>query len=214
MTFDSNRDIVLPDATHTRFERLCEGIGVDEGIASNAWEKLAAHYSENHRHYHNLTHIGGMLGHLDRVAPGDGTLELAIWFHDAIYDPSASNNEIQSAALFTEYLGTRLHSSLTDDVERLILATDPKLTRSGQDDENLLIDIDLSILGATADEYDRYRLAIRKEYSIVPEAAFKNGRIAVLEKILSGRIFATPAFTGLEPQARSNLGREIDLLRS
>ncbi len=204
----------MTHGNQARFEQTCRCLGVDAGISSNVWEKLAARYSEKHRHYHNLSHIGRMLADLDRIHDSNDVIEIAIWFHDSVYNPLAKDNETQSAALFGEFLGKHLSKILANDVGRLILATDPKLPRTGLEDENLLIDIDLGILGSTPDEYDQYRFAIREEYSVVPDLDFNKGRISVLEHILRNPIYVTPAFAGLESQARSNIGREIELLAS
>lgn len=195
------------------FLKTCHRAGVDELAAATAWEKLSSGYSETHRHYHNLAHLDRMLSRMDRVAPENDAMELAIWFHDAIYDPLARDNEARSADLFINCLGTIVSPYLAQKVAQLILATDPKRPRSGEDDENLLIDIDLSILGSSPEEYDQYRTDIRKEYAIVPEPDFNRGRISVLENFLRYPIFVREEFTDLEAQARMNIEREIELLR-
>ena len=73
-----------------RFERLCKRIGVDGGVAAQAWSVLCLRYTEHHRHYHTLNHVRAMLGALDSVAGSTGVesrrldlVEMAIWFHDA-----------------------------------------------------------------------------------------------------------------------------------
>jgi len=125
-------------------------------LAASAWVSLASHYTEAHRHYHNLTHIDRMLSYLDSVAPGHIAIELAIWFHDVIYNPLARDNEARSADFFVEQFGNTVTVSLAETVHRLIIATDPKRSRSGEADENLLIDIDLSILGSPPEYYEKY----------------------------------------------------------
>ena len=98
-----------------------------------------------------------------------------------IYDPRASDNEARSADWFAQQFAD---SDLTDQqrarVHALILATihphpptDPDMA--------LLQDIDLSILGADAELYDRYEGWIRLEYDFVPEGAFRKGRSAGLQ---------------------------------
>lgn len=204
----------MTHATQSRFQNSCARVGINEIAAASAWEKLAASYSGSHRHYHNLTHLDRMLSHMDRLALDNDAIELAIWFHDAIYDPLARDNEARSADLFTECFGKLITPSLGQEVPRLIVATDPKRPRSGEGDENLLVDIDLSILGSLPEEYGKYRTDIRKEYAIVPAPDFIKGRISVLEKFLLHPIFVTEKFAVLEAQARINIQREIELLRS
>lgn len=200
-------------ATQSCFQKTCARVGINGIVTASVWEKLVALYSESHRHYHNLTHLDRMLCHMACVAPDNETIELAIWFHDAIYDPLARDNEARSADLFAECFGTLVSPLLAQKVPQLILATDPKRPRSADPDENLLVDIDLSILGSSPEEYEQYRTDIRKEYAIVPEADFNKGRISVLESFLHHPIFVTEGFTNLEARARMNIRREIELLR-
>ena len=139
-------------------------------------------------------------------------MELAIWFHDVVYNPLGSHNEAKSAEYFRERLGSSVSEALADDVERLIMATDSTRPRSGRDDENLIIDIDLSILGASPGEYAEYREAIRSEYSAVPEEDFVIGRRKILQRFLSQRIYSTSYFERLEIQARVKIQNELEFL--
>ena len=93
-----------------------------------------------------------MLGWLDRSPKASDTIEMAIWYHDCIYDPQQSDNEAQSAQHCRRCLGDSVIIEILADCERLIMATDPRLPRAGKLDEDLLVDIDLSILGASTEE--------------------------------------------------------------
>ena len=182
------------------------------------WQQLATHYNEPHRHYHTLDHVAACLGWLDHyrhLAADPLCLELALWAHDVIYDPRATDNEARSADWFAQEFAD---SDLTDQqrarVQELILATihphpptDPDMA--------LLQDIDLSILGADAELYDRYEGWIRQEYDFVPGAAFRKGRSAVLESFLDqGVIYHTAELREkLELPARENLCRALKNLR-
>ena len=150
-----------------------------------------------------------MLAWLDASGEGTDSVELAIWFHDVIYEPLGGQNELKSAQFFFDHFESAAGSTLINDVMRLIIATDPTRPRSGRNDEDLIIDIDLSILGAPAGDYEVYRSAIRNEYASVPEPDFIAGRKAILQKFLSQRIYATGYFARLEPQARLNLRHEL-----
>src|SRR4051794_22476684 len=76
--------------------------GVIPDAAYPVFDRLVAAYSEPHRHYHNLEHIAEMLRVVDRLskfAADPDAVRLAVWFHDAVYDPRAKDNEKLSAIL-------------------------------------------------------------------------------------------------------------------
>ena len=180
-------------------------------------EFLVRAYSEPHRHYHNLAHVHDCLNYLatlrDLSARERQTLEHAIWWHDAIYDPSRNDNEERSADLCRQALAEEgVGQQVRDEAVRLILLT--KHHRVQPDDRlgALMVSIDLSILGRPPAEYDAYVEAIREEYRHVPDEAFNAGRRLVLEKFLNtAAIYPHPIFrTRYEDQARSNIRRELD----
>ena len=183
---------------------------------SQVLRELERLYSEPHRKYHNLDHITHCLDHLE-ASPLEGTdpvaIELAIWFHDAIYAPLKSNNEQASADLAT----TRLSAMCADEelqrkVHRLILVT--LHNREPQDlDEALLLDIDLSILGSHQEAFETYETAIRQEYRLVPGPLYRRKRKAILQQFLARpRIYYTEPFRGSEARARANLEWAISRL--
>ena len=80
-------------------------------------------------------------------------------------------------------------------------------------DAQLVVDIDLSILGASMDDYARYVEGVRKEYAHVPGSLFNRGRRMLLEQFLAReRIFLTSVFAPLEQRARENLRHELQSL--
>ena len=87
-------------ATSARFNDLCCRIGVEDGKSQGIFNSLVSLYSQDYRTYHNLSHIDRMLSWLDKSGGGSDAIELAIWFHDAIYEPLASDNEEESAQFF------------------------------------------------------------------------------------------------------------------
>lgn len=200
-------------ATRKRFCELCLRLGVIDGTAQGVFADLTNFYAEDHRKYHNLTHIDRMLGWLDATGQYIESVELAIWFHDVIYNPLGKDNEAQSVDYFINHLGSLISSHLAEDVTRLILATDATLPRTGKHDENLIIDLDLSILGSSPEDYDAYRHAIRYEYSAVPELKFIEGRKSILLRFLSQPIYSTDFFAQLEQQARVNIQNELEIFR-
>ncbi|MDK2012872.1 MULTISPECIES: HD domain-containing protein [unclassified Deinococcus] len=163
-------------------------------------------YAEPGRAYHTGAHVRALLDALAGRGVLMPALALAAWGHDLIYDPRAADNEVRSADVFGDWLAP---ADLQAEVRELILATRhtvPVTTRA----EALFVDADLSVLGADAATFDAYDRAIRVEYAHVPEAAYRTGRAAVLRSFLKReRLYLTPEFAGLEPQARVNLARAL-----
>jgi predicted metal-dependent HD superfamily phosphohydrolase len=177
---------------------------------------LIARYAEPHRRYHAWAHIQACLDELSRLdclSEGDRELlTFAIWWHDAIYDPRRSDNEARSAELaVSELAEAGVSEEVSGEVARLILLTRGHEVDDGDRLGALLVSIDLSILGASPATYAGYAEAVREEYAFVPDAAFRAGRAAILQRFLeSPRIFPDEAFAArLEAQARANLAAEI-----
>jgi len=155
---------------------------------------LATAYAEPQRHYHNQQHIGECLEEFDHtrhLARQPAVVELALWFHDAIYDPRRSDNEEQSAAL-----GKRCarESGLSDDfaetLVKLVMATKTHEV-AGDSDAALVVDIDLSILGREEPRFAEYERRIREEYAWVAQAVFAAKRAEILQRFCEReRIFS------------------------
>lgn len=177
------------------------------------WSAIHTLYTIPDRHYHNLEHIADSLGKLDawpEPCPERSTIELAIWFHDIIQDNKRNDNEDASAALLTYFLR---HHPLESEAASLILATHHKET-SGMKPEEIMCDIDLSILGSDPEKYQSYAEGIRKEYDWVPAEEFAEKRAAVLKAFLEREnIYHTQHARQLwQEQAQINLKEEITSL--
>lgn len=195
-----------------RFLSLLAKMGVEVDVAERAWSSLRSRYSEANRFYHNLDHIAAMLRRFNEVKSADTSIEFAIWYHDVVYDPRAVDNEEKSADFFRDDLGSILPVAFTEKVCRLIMATDHRTPSSGDVDESLIRDIDLSILSEKSEIYHKYAKAIRQEYAHVPDAAYREGRAKVLRKFLENRIFQSDRFGGMEEDARRNIQEELAIL--
>ena len=179
------------------------------------WQ-LATMYSEPHRHYHNERHIADCLTEFDNArdaTAGTRAIELAIWFHDAIYEPHATDNEELSAQLAAEWIkkfGGK--PALADSVHNLVLAT--KTHESTNNEAALLLDVDLSILGRPPERFDEYERQIREEYFWVEQSVFDAKRAEILRQFQGrDRIYQTDYFfQRLESQARLNLQASIEKL--
>jgi predicted metal-dependent HD superfamily phosphohydrolase len=207
----SSKEVWQLDAA---WRQLLAPFAVPEPEVAAAFADLARRYSEEARHYHNLTHLHETLTVIDdlhELMRDAAAVRLAAWFHDAVYDSRAKDNEERSAELAAAVLtGLGLAQLLVAEVGRLILLT--KAHRAGDDDcdGRVLLDADLAILGAEADRYDDYARAVRREYVWVAEDAYRDGRRRVLEAFLDRpRIFFTDRmFRSHETRARENLRRE------
>jgi predicted metal-dependent HD superfamily phosphohydrolase len=204
-----------------RWRALIARLGVDGANSSPTLDALVAAYSEPQRHYHTLDHIAALFRLLDQhgqhLSDRDA-VELAILFHDAVYDPARSDNEEASAALAAKTLAS-LHvpQRLATRVSHLILATRhgtaaPEASADG--DMALLLDLDLAILAAKRDQYAAYAAAVRREYSIYPDEVYWPGRRKVLGQFLAQpRIYLTERLhRAWDGQARANLAWEMEQL--
>ncbi len=155
--------------------------------------RLALRYAEPQRHYHTWTHILACFDARDALESQPSTaVDLALLFHDAVYDPLAADNEERSAELLIEE-GRRawMDERVLQRARRLIGAT----KHDGvADDEQacVVVDSDLSILGTAPDVFAEYERQVRAEYAMVDDASYAAGRAAVLRSFL-GRdtIYAT-----------------------
>lgn len=187
----------------------------DEKAAGAAIDFLLNRYSEKHRYYHNLNHVNALLVWAEDLKSNISDYNcvgLAIWYHDAIYDPQKNDNEIESAKLAVRHLsGFGLSKNRIQKVERMILATQKHDAATLDTDGKLFLDLDLSILGAGAGIYKDYSRAVRLEYSFVPEDLYRESRKKILENFLRREFiyFSGALRARLEAAARLNIENEI-----
>lgn len=195
--------------------RLTGPFGAGAGPGEERFVDLARRYSEPGRFYHNLVHLGEVLARIKSLrdlARSPEAVELAAWFHDAVYDPRAADNEEKSAALAGEALRRLLvPPEMVQATKALILRTKDHRATAEDVDSHILLDADLAILGESEPRYDEYAGAIRREYAWVSEPQYRSGRKRVLEGFLGrGRIYLTDRMhVALDARARQNLAREI-----
>ncbi len=199
------------DSFPPSWQRAWAGIGaVGEGDALFA--QLMAAYAEPQRHYHTQQHLGECLSAFDgarALAEHPDEVELALWFHDAIYDIKGHDNEQRSADWARDaLLAAGVPGESAQHVHDLVMATRHTAVPVGRD-EQLLVDIDLSILGAERARFDEYEQQIRQEYAYVPGFLFRRKRREILKGFLDRPvIYSTPHFhDALEARARDNLRR-------
>ncbi len=186
------------------------------GFHSNetTYNALIKAYSEKHRHYHNLKHLNAVLMHLDSclsISQNPTNVEVALWFHDAIYNPYSSSNETNSAQWAADFLTKNDADSKTiNNITELILAT-LHTTKPSNQDQYLIIDIDLTILGSNEATYRQFEKDIRKEYKWIPSFIYRKKRKEVLTNFLNkDRIYHHEVFFNqFESQARKNINDAI-----
>ncbi len=204
------------------WEEFCKRIGASVN-PSEVYNILHVAYSEQHRAYHTLNHIDKVLDELEEVEnalrkykslPSRlhlNEIEMALWFHDVVYDIKRRDNEERSARLAFEYsLQMGMPDSFAVKSKELVLVT--KHREMPQDDDSKIVaDIDLSILGKPEEEYQEYENNIRLEYWKVPEGKYMHERAEILINFLSRpSIYSTKFFMArYEKQARKNLERTV-----
>ena len=204
-----------------RWTAFAASIGAGRDAAVAVFADLERRHGDPGRHYHTLAHVADCLVELDSaptLCDRTDAVELALWFHDAVYDPRAADNEARSAALLRE-AGSRLglDPALAARAEALVTATahlagggilpDDATPGPSRRDREAIRDIDLAILGAPRDRFDAYETAVRREYAYLPDPEWRSGRSRVLRMFLDmPRIYLTDPFHDRrETPARRNL---------
>ena len=181
---------------------------------------LSARYAQSHRRYHTRVHVDHVLQAIDELSPEPSdrlALQLAVWFHDAIYAPGRTDNEERSAHLAVETLEViGVSPDVRREVSRLITLTATHLPDAGDEPGAVLCDADLSILASPREQYAKYARWIREEYELIPDDDFRSGRAAILRRFLERpTVFHTDiGRSRWESAARSNIRNEIENLEA
>lgn len=186
--------------------------------------ELSQRYLSAERHYHGLGHIEAMLALAAELRPilhDPEAVEAAIWFHDAVYDSRAKDNEARSAILAREKLAASTSAERLGRIAAMIEATathhlPPSGNEGATRDAALFLDMDLAVLGADPAAFDAYEQGVRREYAWVAEPMWRAGRAAVLESFLArAHIYHSAEFRErFEAAARRNIGRSLAALRA
>lgn len=181
------------------------------------YDGLVTAYDHNSRSYHTMVHVKDMLNTLDYEFGPDPLVELAIWFHDAFQpcDGESGRCELDSATWAARFMDENgaSHSDITT-VFGLIMATkypgEPQTFR-----QEMIMDIDLAILGSDRAKYARYVKQIRDEYSDVPDDLFEDSRRAFLKQMLKQQVYHTCLFKmQYESKAHANMRFELGVLHT
>lgn len=206
-------------ALQTQWTRLSHDLGIEPGYGARTWMHLVKAYGEPHRHYHTLDHIAAVVADWqrlrDRFEAPDAAL-LALFFHDVVYDPALRDNEARSADVLNIGLGGHIAPEVLAFARAAIEAT-ASHAANGNADIDLLLDIDMAILGAPRETYLRYAEGVAREYlPVYGVDAYAAGRTKLfLEPSLArDALFLTESFAALENQARANMADELALWTS
>lgn len=188
----------------------------------DTWIKeVRRRYSEPQRHYHTNEHIDSMLllanKHASHINDPEA-VRLAIYFHDVVYDPTRSDNEVRSIEFFWQHAAAGDSEEKSKKVEKYIECTiKHEIPEDCADDGDLklFLDFDLEVLGRASEEYERYAQQIRKEYIHIPDEVYRSGRSKVLEHFIRRDVlyFSDFFLSTHEEQARRNINRELQRLK-
>ena len=197
---------------------------ITPAVITDLWQDIATRYNEPQRAYHTLKHIQQLFEQFDQIKDKlyePHIIALALYYHDVIYEPRRSDNELKSAEYAVEALKDYLSAEQCQHIYALIMMTATHQLNEWTDpnkdsDAAYLLDMDLSILGAPWYQYDQYAQAVRQEYVHVAKEDYRTGRITVLQKLLTHTtLYLTDYYhSRLEEQARDNIKHEITLLRA
>lgn len=188
-----------------------------KGNSSKVFSHLSSLYNNPLRYYHNLNHIDHCLtefSFVKNLAVNPDAIEMAIYFHDAVYDTHSKLNEETSADLTRKILlEAGANQNLITKVSNLILVTKHAQQVNDQNSK-IIIDVDLSIFGQNRTIFDEYETGIRLEYSWFPEKEFNEKRVTILKSFLNRpKIYSTELFISkYEGLARKNLTYSIEKL--
>jgi predicted metal-dependent HD superfamily phosphohydrolase len=206
----------MPSIDQWRSTWMDLGVSVTPAV-SREFAALMARYGEPHRKYHTARHLDECfekLAELRNLTEHPAEVELAIWFHDAIHEPGSADNEARSADLaVSKAAAAGVAAECTERVRSLIMATKHTEAPCGIDAE-VLVDVDLAILGAGQERFEEYEEQVRAEYSWLPDSLFTRERKKILREFLARpSIFSTSVFRArYESQARANIERSMDRL--
>jgi predicted metal-dependent HD superfamily phosphohydrolase len=180
------------------------------------FEEIWIRLTESQRHYHTPQHILELLTHIDNIdftylpLNSKEILCLASFYHDIVYDPKSSYNELLSSKLW-EQDSLEFGHKVREDVSKIILATKDHLnTPKGDILLDLFLDIDLSILAAEEKRFNEYCDQIKQEYYFYPRDLLESGRKKILHSFLKEPfLFRTKQFSSLEAAAKLNLKKVL-----
>jgi predicted metal-dependent HD superfamily phosphohydrolase len=175
-------------------------------------------YNEEQRVYHTLQHIEDCLKLFDEIKSqlqNPDAVELAIWFHDVIYQINSSDNEELSADLFMNMSEDVLEPAMRHQIYQHIIATLHNGSEMLDHDTRYMVDIDLSSFGLPWDQFIQNSREVREEMSHIPDEVFYPKQCAFQKSLLKhGRFYQTDYFfKNYEQSALNNIADYFVQLR-
>jgi predicted metal-dependent HD superfamily phosphohydrolase len=182
------------------------------------YQLLIDAYNEKQRVYHTQQHIEDCLTLFDEIKDqlqNADSVELAIWFHDAIYQINSRENEELSADLFMNMSEEILIPTTRHQVYQHIIATLHNGSEMLEHDSRYMVDIDLSSFGLPWDKFIQNSLEVRQEMSHIPDEIFYPKQCAFQQSLLKhGRFYQTDYFfKNYEQRALNNIADYFVQLR-
>jgi predicted metal-dependent HD superfamily phosphohydrolase len=203
-----------------RFQLLWRRCLLDQAVDNSAaiHQQLVNSYNEPQRVYHTLNHIDHCLAHFDKIKidlENPDAVELAIWYHDVIYKPGATDNERLSADLFMETTQDHFNDSLRHTICQHIMATLHNSSEIDNNDTKFMVDIDLSSFGLPWPEFSADSDKLRQEMSAMSDEDYYRKQAAFQKKLMNRpRFFKSDYFyDNYEDLARQNLIDYFEIIR-
>ena len=194
-----------------KWHDLAQTLSLPAALSDVILAELQAGYGETGRHYHTDRHIVSLLDRAVGLDFRDGEIaQLAIFFHDLVYDPLRNDNERRSAEVMTQRLSDHVSANKLDKATAIIEAT-ASHQPTGDADTDLVLDLDMGILGQPWPIYETYARGVMAEYlPYTGEAAWRQARVALFidPTLARGKIFITEPFKPFDDRAMENLRRE------
>lgn len=151
-------------------------------IKWNAKELLAM-WNEPHRAYHTDSHLNDLVRQIAECNEVNEhereMLYLAALFHDIVYDPWRSDNEIRSVHLFLE------RAPDTDDIRHIAqIIADTRTHRPTSTLSAIFCRMDMSVVLGPWEELIAWEVGIAFEYSFLPKDEYRKKRLDFLRQMV------------------------------
>lgn len=200
-----------------RWRSACERWGVPGEVTNRSWASIVEGHGDPARAYHHLGHLAecfDLLDTFDDLSDAEASdVELAVWFHDLVYDPTRSDNELRSAAAAAAFLDDAGLDGRPGAIAAIEMTAGHRVEQVTAV-AAAMHDVDLAILGAPEVRYREYAQQIRTEYAHVADADYRMGRARVLQMFLDQDplYLRGDVADRLGPRARRNLAWELRIL--
>jgi len=201
-------------------ERISEIIG-EVPNKNVVVDRFIETYNAPYRKYHNMNHIVKCLDSISYAIPifdnyrieGENLIQIAILYHDYVYNPLATNNELYStSAIKRDFSFSHINREKREMISNMIMATthNPKMELTIYD--KYICDVDLHQLGSGLNEFLLNENNIREEYHMIPDEIFYPGRSKILQGFLDrDNIYYIKGFGNkFESNARRNIKYVLD----